>query len=191
MSAGKPPCRGDEAPRSSAPALVLLLALAAACLLASDPDRWAGGSNFNTQQHMAVAENLSPEHRFLGFYEQWLDDDGRRRYVPYNRFPVLGHLLIKLVTLPFPDDGWARLRAARLLMLALHAAAAALAWLALRRLARDPWTALAATLLAFSSSSADSRKGRWSRSCPVLNHAMRGTSCGRGTSTGGASPISS
>ena len=111
----------------------------------------AGGSNFITLNHMAVAENLSPEHRFLGFYEQRLDDEGRRFYVPYNRFPVFGHLLIKLVTLPFPDDAWARLRAARLLMLALHAAAAALAWLALRRLARDPWTALAATLLAFSS----------------------------------------
>ena len=138
-------------PLHPAPALVLLLALAAACLLNSDPDRWAGGSHFVTLDHMAVAENLSPEHRFLGFYEQRLDDEGRRFYVPYNRFPVLGHLLIKLVTLPFPDDAWARLRAARLLMLAFHAAAAVLAWLALRRLVGDPWTALAATLLAFSS----------------------------------------
>ena len=100
---------------------------------------------------MTVAENLSPEHRFLGFRVQRLDDEGRRFYVPYNRFPVLGHLLIKIVTLPFPDDSWARLRAARLLMLAFHAAAVVLAWLALRRLVRDPWTALAATLLAFSS----------------------------------------
>ncbi len=133
------------------PTLVLLLVLAAACFLASDPDRWAGGAYFITLNHLAIAENLSPEHRFLGFYEQWLDDEGRRRYEPYNRFPVFGHLLIKLVTLPFPDDGWARLRAARLLMLAFHAAAALLAWLALRRLVRDPWTALAATLLAFSS----------------------------------------
>ena len=139
-------------PRSAAPALVLLLALAAACLLGSDPDRWTSGSELGiTWNNMLVAESLSPEHRFLGFYEQRLDDEGRRRYEPYNRFPVLGHLLIKLVTLPFPDDAWARLRAARLLMLALHAAAAALAWLALRRLVRDPWTALAATLLAFSS----------------------------------------
>ena len=31
-------------PRSSAPALALLLALAAACLLASDPDRWTRGA---------------------------------------------------------------------------------------------------------------------------------------------------
>ena len=135
------------------PALaLLLLALAAAYLLAGDPDRWTPGTrNQIARNHMAVAENLSPEHHFLGFYEQRLDDEGRRRYEPYNRFPVLGHLLIKLVTLPFADDAWARLRAARLLMLALHAAAAALAWLALRRLVRDPWTALAATLLAFSS----------------------------------------
>ena len=134
------------------PALVLLLALAAACLLGSDPDRAHGWhDDFITRNHMTVAENLSPEHRFLGFYAQRLDDEGRFYYEPYNRFPVFGHLLIKLVTLPFPDDGWARLRAARLLMLAFHAAAAVLAWLALRRLVRDPWTALAATLLAFSS----------------------------------------
>ena len=134
------------------PALVLLLALAAACLLGSDPDRAHGWhDDFITRNHMTVAENLSPEHRFLGFYAQRLDDEGRFYYEPYNRFPVFGHLLIKLVTLPFPDDGWARLRAARLLMLAFHAVAVALAWLALRRLARDPWTALAATLLAFSS----------------------------------------
>ena len=137
----------------TAPALVLLLlALAAACFLGGDPDRWAGGTNLEfTGNHMTVAENLSPEHHFLGFYEQRLDDEGRLYYVPYNRFPVLGHLLIKLTTLPFPDDAWARLRAARLLMLAFHAAAVVLAWLALRRLVRDPWTALAATLLAFSS----------------------------------------
>ena len=146
-----PPGAGVVTQLSSPPALVLLLALAAACLLGSDPDRWAGGSSSIALNHMTVAENLSPEHHFLGFYAQRLDDEGRRRYLPYNRFPVLGHLLIKLVTLPFPDDGWARLRAARLLMLAFHAAAAALAWLALRRLVSDPWTALAATLLAFSS----------------------------------------
>ena len=147
MSAEKLPCRGAEAP-----ALVLLLALAAACLLGSDPDRAAGWPLAGiTRNHMAVAGNLSPEHHFLGFYTQRLDGEGRRVYVPYNRFPVFGHLLIKLVTLPFPDDSWARLRAARLLMLAFHAAAALLAWLALRRLVRDPWTALAATLLAFSS----------------------------------------
>ena len=137
----------------SPPALaLLLLALAAAYLLTGDPDRWTPGTrNSIMLNHMAVAENLSPEHHFLGFDWQRLDDEGRRRYSLYNRFPVLGHLLIKLVTLPFPDDAWARLRAARLLMLALHAAAALLAWLALRRLVRDPWTALAATLLAFSS----------------------------------------
>ena len=148
MSAGKLPCRGAEAPAL----VLLLLALAAACLLAGDPDRAPGWPlTVIARNHMTVAGNLSPEHRFLGFYVQRLDDEGRRFYVPYNRFPVFGHLLIKLVTLPFPDDGWTRLRAARLLMLAFHAAAALLAWLALRRLVRDPWTALAATLLAFSS----------------------------------------
>ena len=146
-----PPGAGVATLRSSAPDLVLLLVLAAVLLLGGDPDRWAGGSNFITLNHMTVAENLSPEHHFLGFYRRQLDDEGRIYYQPYNRFPVFGHLLIKLVTLPFPDEARARLRAARLLMLALHAVAAVLAWLALRRLVGDPWTALAATLLAFSS----------------------------------------
>ena len=64
---------------------------------------------------------------------------------------MLGHVLIKLATLPFPDDLSARLSAARMLMLAFFAAAATTAWLALCRLVRSRWAALAATLLAFSS----------------------------------------
>ena len=82
---------------------------------------------------MTVALNLSPEHDFLGFYRLHLDEAGEPAYRPYNRFPVLGHALIKLATLPFPDDSSARLAAARWLMLAFFAAAATLAYLALRR----------------------------------------------------------
>ena len=104
-----------------------------------------------TQNHMTVAMNLSPEHDFLGFYHPILDGDGDLTYYPYNRFPVLGHVLIKLATLPFPDDLSARLAAARMLMLAFFAAAATLAYLALCGLVRSRWAALAATLLSFSS----------------------------------------
>ena len=136
--------------RLSAPALLLAAALSLACLLASDPDRHIDLGIDYTWQHMAVAENLAPRHRFLGFYRQWLDGAGVT-YEPYNRFPVLGHALIKLVTLPFPDDAAARIRAARTLMLGFFAAAAALGWLALRRLIDDDWIALATVLLAFSS----------------------------------------
>ena len=101
---------------------------------------------------MTVALNLSPEHGFLGFfYRLRLDDAGEPAYQPYNRFPVLGHALIKLATLPFPDDGAARLAIARTLMLAFFTAAATLAYFALCRLAHSRWAALAATLLSFSS----------------------------------------
>ena len=98
---------------------------------------------------MAVAGNLSPEHGWLGFYRRMRDADGVH-YEPYNRFPVIGHLLIKLTVLPFATNT-TRLQAARALMLAFFAAAAVVAWLAARRLAGDPWIALAAVLLAFSS----------------------------------------
>ena len=104
-----------------------------------------------TANHITVAMNLSPEHYFLGFYRLALDADGERTYEPYNRFPVLGHALVKLATLPWLDDFSARLAAARLLMLAFFAAAATLAYLALCRLTGNRWAALAAALLAFSS----------------------------------------
>ena len=140
--------------RSPAPPLaLLLLALATVFLFGGDrgyfylPETDA----HVTYNHMTVAENLAPEHRFLGFYRQILDADGNLSYDLYNRFPVGGHILIKLVTLPFPDDISARLHAARMLMLAFFTAAATLAYLTLCRLVGNRWTALAATLLAFSS----------------------------------------
>ena len=133
------------------PALALVAALALACaVLAGDPGRRIDlGTDF-TWEHLARAENISAEHGFIAFSRLWLDGDGIA-YDPYNRFPVLGYLLVKLVTLPFPDDTAARVRAARALMLAFFAGAAGLAWLALRRLIGDDWAALGVVLLAFSS----------------------------------------
>ena len=105
-----------------------------------------------TRDHMVVALNMSREHGFLGFLQLTRTGDGDLVYGRlYNRFPVLGYALIKLVTLPFPDDFSAREAAARTLMLVLFAAAATLAYLALCRLTGNRWAALAATLLAFSS----------------------------------------
>ena len=147
------PDGGGRRGSPAAPLALLLLALATVFLfgggrghLYQDPNR-----DHITFNHMTVALNLSPEHGFLGFYRRYLDDDGEPAYEPYNRFPVLGYALIRLATLPFPDDGYARLAAARTLMLAFFAAAATLAYFALRRLARSRWAALAATLLSFSS----------------------------------------
>ena len=143
---------GDGRRRSPAPPLALLfLALATVFLFGGGRSYLESSHVLITQNHMTVAMNLSPEHGFLGFYRLTLDGDGNRTYEPYNRFPVLGHVLIKLATLPFPDDLSARLSAARMLMLAFFAAAATTAWLALCRLVRNRWAALAATLLSFSS----------------------------------------
>ena len=139
--------------RPPAPLALLLLALATVFLFGGGRGHFYQDYNRGhvTLNHMTVALNLSPEHGFLGFYRRYLDDAGEPAYQPYNRFPVLGHALIRLATLPFPDDISARLTAARTLMLAFFAAAATLAYLALRRLTRSRWAALAATLLSFSS----------------------------------------
>ena len=104
-----------------------------------------------TRVHMIVALNMSPAHGFLGFHRLIRTGEDDFAYVPYNRFPVLGHALIRLATLPFPDDISARQAVAQMLMLVFFAAAATLAYLALCRLTGNRWTALAATLLAFSS----------------------------------------
>ena len=140
--------------RAPEPPLVLLF-LALATMFLFDGDRhffYRPTTDAHiTWVHMTVAENLAPEHSFLGFLRQTLDADGNPSYEPHNRFPVLLHTLIKLATLPFPDDLSARLFAARMLMLTFATAAATLAYLALCRLVGNRWTALAATLLAFSS----------------------------------------
>ena len=144
---------GGRRGSSAAPLALLLLALATVFLFGGGRGHLYQDYSRDhiTLNHMTVALNLSPEHGFLGFYRRVLDDAGEPAYEPYNRFPVLGHALIKLATLPFPDDISARLAAARTLMLAFFAAAATLAYLALCRLAHSRWTALAATLLSFSS----------------------------------------
>ena len=151
---------------SSATTLVLLfLALATAFLfggsrghpvsgtIASDarPEATAYYHLELTRDHMTVARNMSPMHGFVGLFLLTRTRDGDFAYQPYNRFPVLGYALIKLATLPFPHDFSAREAAARTLMLIFFAAAASLAYLALRRLTGNRWAALAATLLAFSS----------------------------------------
>lgn len=103
------------------------------------------------RNHLTVAANLSAEHSFLGFYVRTVDANGDLTYKPYNRFPVLGHVLIKLVILPFPDNLPAQVYAAQMLMLAFLIGAAVLAYLALNLVLSCRWVALAAALLAFSS----------------------------------------
>ncbi len=111
--------------------------------------------------HLAIAANLSSKHGFAQFLRRRFNADGELTYEAYHRFPLLGDVLIKLVGLPVGDGLSARLYAGRVLVLAFFAAAMVLAYLSLRLLTsgaavRGRWpgsagTALAATLLAFSS----------------------------------------
>ena len=134
---------------------LLLLIAALATLFLPNPDRGlfhrAGLHNAMTANYLMVAANLSPERRFAGVEILTLDEQGAPSYRPYNRFPPGGYLLIKLVMLPFLDDLEARIYAARMLMLLFFAGTAILTQLALTRLTANPWAALTATFLAFSS----------------------------------------
>ena len=140
--------------RAWLPPALLLLALSSVFLFGGEErgyfyrDR---NFNWHSAKAIAIADNLSGEHRFLMFIRQRLDTGGNSVYVAYNRFPIGGFALIKLAILPFEDDLSAKIYAARMLMLLCFAAAAVLAYLSLRRIASSPWIALTATLLAFSS----------------------------------------
>ena len=146
--------------RRCVPAFMLLLALSCVFLFGSDyghhyssmPSMYWRKEHIDiTLNHFSVAVNLGAEHNFLGFYRQTLTPDGNLSYEMNNPFPVVGHVLIKLVTLPFSDDLTAQMQAARLLMRTFFAGAAVLAYLSLSRLTSSRWAALGATLLSFSS----------------------------------------
>ena len=135
------------------PLLLLLSALSTVFLFGHDQGYFYRSTSHNaiSAQQLSVAENLSPEHNFLMFYNQTLDKDGIPSYVPYNRFPLGGYALIKLAILPFGDGLVAKIYAARMVLLLFYAGSAALAYLSLCRLTANRWIALTATLLAFSS----------------------------------------
>ena len=134
----------------SLPLALLLLALSTMFIFGGDRGSFykRDGSPHNgiSARTIALAANLSPQHDFLLF-----ESRDESSYTPYNRFPIGAYALIKLAISPFGDDLTAQLYVARTLMLLLSAAAAVLAYLALRRLTSMPWIALTATLLTFSS----------------------------------------
>lgn len=135
--------------------LVLLATLVSLFLFLGDggPRHSSAGSDkdWDTARNLAIAENLSLTHRLRLFLRQFPDTDGVVRYETYSRYPIGSFALIKLVMMPFEGDLAAKAIAARMLILALFAGAALLGFLALRRLTTDSWTAVAATLFAFSS----------------------------------------
>ena len=135
------------------PPALLLLALSSVFIFGGNRGYfYRGGAHDQiSAKNMAIVENLSNKHQFLMFRAQTLDADGKPTYRPYNRFPIGSYALIKLATLPFEEDLYAKIYAARMLMLLFFAAAATIVYLSLRRLASSRWIALTATLLSFSS----------------------------------------
>ena len=142
--------------RAWLPPALLLLAISSVFLFGSDQRGYfykgtRGIHKELSSKNMAIVENLSIEHNFAMFRRQFPKRDGELAYELYSRFPIGSYALIKLATLPFGDDLSAKIYAAKTLMLLFFAAAAVMAYLALRRLASSRWIALTATLLAFSS----------------------------------------
>ena len=132
---------------------LLLLALSTLFLCSMDKGYFyhLREHNSNTGGNLAIAENLSPDHRFRLFRGLHQESGGAPIYEMYGRFPVGGYALIKLAILPFGNDLSARILAARMLMLLLFSGAALLAFHSLARITSRRWVALAATLTAFSS----------------------------------------
>ena len=104
-----------------------------------------------TVNALALASNLSAEHRFLGFFYRFVDGDGEVRYAPHNRFPPGMLFLVRAAIAPFPNDPTAQIYAARVLMFAFFAGIALLSYRSLSRLTGRRWIAFTATLLALSS----------------------------------------
>ena len=102
-------------------------------------------------QTLTPAANLGPEHRFFLFAYQTGETAEDRSYVPYNRFPIGTYLVVKGALLPFGHSLAAQIRAVQNVALLFFAGTVVLAYRVLRRLQGDPWIALTATLLAFSS----------------------------------------
>ena len=134
------------------PALLLALALSTVFVFGNDRGHFyrPGTHDAVTANHMALIWNLSADHNFARFYFRTLREDGTPAYAPYHRFPPGGYWLLKLATLPFGDGLSERLYAARMAMLCFFAAAAALAYLSVRRLTGNRWMAATATALAFA-----------------------------------------
>ena len=107
---------------------------------------------------LAQVANLSAEHRFVGFTHREIEPDGASdldgdfdaAFVLGEDRPLGGGLALRVATSHFGEDQAAQAFAARALLAALWCLSATLAYLSLARLFGRRWTALAATLLAFS-----------------------------------------
>ena len=135
------------------PLAILSIALSTVFIFSGDRGSFYRGitHNWMSSDHLTVAVNLSPEHGYQRFNSRVMNQDGDVRYVPYNRFPIGGYILLKLATLPVSGSPSAQITAARVLMLLFFTATAVLVYISLFRITSNRWIALTATLLAFSS----------------------------------------
>ena len=138
--------------RAWLPPALLALALASVFLFSDDRSYFykSNAHDYMSAKNLAITENLSIDRHFLMFVRHTLNEDGESIYEPYNRFPIGSYALLKLTT-QLGESWSAKIYAARMLMLLFFAAAAAFAYLSLRRITSNRWIALTATLLAFSS----------------------------------------
>ena len=136
---------------SRIPLLLLLLSVSTVFIFGQGHSYLMRYHDWTSSSTMAQVANLDPQHNFLLFHRQTLDDAGNATYEVYSRYPIGGYALLKLADLPVGDNFAAQIYAARLVMLAFFTAAAVLAWLSLARITGNPWLASAAVLLAFSA----------------------------------------
>ena len=160
-----PPGIGSSVTRSAwlnarrrLPLALLLVGMSTVFIFGNDRgylyrDTWEKLNNIQIQSshHLSIAVNFSPNHHFLGFMSRGFDIDGNIDYFVYNRFPPVGYMLIKLVTLPFGDDLSSRIYIAQIFMVVFFVSTAIMAYLSLCRLTSNRWIASAATLMVFSS----------------------------------------
>ena len=140
----------ENAGRWLRPPLLLALALSSVFLVETDKTHFNLGSQSQAET-LSITANLSLEHRLRMCLRLDMAPDGSAQCLTYSRWPVGIYALFKLAMWPVDGDLLAMMAAARTFMLLLLCVAAALAYLALRRVASDPWVALTATLIAFSS----------------------------------------
>ena len=134
--------------------VLLIIALSTVFIFGNDRGHFYKLDRFDhwvSSQSLTITVNLSPEHNFLMFHDQSLDDEGNPTYKPYNRFPIGSYILTRLAILPFQNDFSAQIYAARILTLIFFSATVGLAYLALARITNNKWAALSAAMLAFSS----------------------------------------
>ena len=131
--------------------VLLIVALSTVFIFGNDRGHFNRDYDWTSSSTMAQAANLSPEHNFLTFHYQALDNEGNPKYAPYTRYPIGGYILVKLAMLPFQNDLSAQIYAARILTLSLFSATVVLAYLAIARITNNRWAALTAAMLSFAS----------------------------------------